>query len=952
MVMLTLWRRATPNNGVHTDHTVAMKGEGTVVGAQSPELAGYLSKDEGKGGPNGDCPWCSAKGQTNTLRSYAVNLKESITLCTSPQCLFPLVSSPLEDVYASLASARSVNGCRRKSPQADCEDSHPPPKRRKAEPDVLSEANVSLSSADESDSPLSVELSEEKLFTEGHSEQMLVVNGDKRVSTEVSTAATGYSDERVGDYVSSTQEDIGGAMLLDETKPDLVEMVTTRPHLFWKNRDNLCWLDSLLVALVHFRAFREALCENVRLPKNFPSKHRTVVDLSEGYKKICAYIKAKEQKCQGSAVLIPLNVLHKAEQELVALQLSVFRILKPKLRCELGQQETPVFALPLLLQTDDWAQSVFQHAAVWEFTCKSCGYAVNTSVEKTITTFTQLVSDWHPLQAVHRAQCNNCHRKNQRRKLVFQKVSSVLALHFVEGLPRKDVSRYSFQFQGTHYDITTIIQYNRELEHFVTWILQPDGLWLEFDDLKYPHSITHKRFTLPAKEFHIVFWEATSRTVDQLAPAVDSGNEGDHHHDSASSVPNDTCIVEALTVSEDDNKTVPKLNASIGNTTLLDTFEGLSHDDIVTLTLVEVEVDAEGKTLEGVAKPVKSRVTAVPEKTLVSQAPCATKPKKTTTVEASSTPAASEIVLPSVVRPTAPAAAEPLQVNQPPPSSLLSNPTVSSMSFLYQQHPSHRSTPVRVPLQTSPPKPDLSSEGGDVLPAKPAELFGGFKAKSSPSPVLPGVESRHPLTKPPHPTVALSQKPLAHSGGSAAPVGTPEAWADKIPRASAAKSLSATDALRLKLMKKLKAKKKKLAKLNLLLLGKGDGEVRPRPDSTDITSLYSVTSSTSARSSPAYDRFFADLLSPATTASNLSPDSTGLLEILASSQGSETSEDSPRETPKAATADLTDFVLPEPVLNNPSSTNQNDFLEEFISGAGGQQSTIDNTDFNALDMFF
>lgn len=41
-------------------------------------------KAENRGVESGACPWCSAKGQMNVLRSYAFNFKESITLCTSP----------------------------------------------------------------------------------------------------------------------------------------------------------------------------------------------------------------------------------------------------------------------------------------------------------------------------------------------------------------------------------------------------------------------------------------------------------------------------------------------------------------------------------------------------------------------------------------------------------------------------------------------------------------------------------------------------------------------------------------------------------------------------------------------------------------------------------------------------------------------------------------------------
>ncbi len=41
----------------------------------------------------GNCPWCLAKGQKNALRFYAVNLEDTVMLCTNPavsSVFFPL----------------------------------------------------------------------------------------------------------------------------------------------------------------------------------------------------------------------------------------------------------------------------------------------------------------------------------------------------------------------------------------------------------------------------------------------------------------------------------------------------------------------------------------------------------------------------------------------------------------------------------------------------------------------------------------------------------------------------------------------------------------------------------------------------------------------------------------------------------------------------------------------
>lgn len=51
-------------------------------------------------------------------------------------------------------------------------------------------------------------------------------------------------------------------------------------------------------------------------------------------------------------------------------------------------------------------------------------------------------------------------------------------LHFVEGLPDSDVRIYTFTFKGKRYSVTTVIQYNLQLKHFVTWIRNSDGTFL------------------------------------------------------------------------------------------------------------------------------------------------------------------------------------------------------------------------------------------------------------------------------------------------------------------------------------------------------------------------------------------------------------------------------------------------------------------------------------------
>ena len=57
----------------------------------------------------------------------------------------------------------------------------------------------------------------------------------------------------------------------------------------------------------------------------------------------------------------------------------------------------------------------------------------------------------------------------------FSRVPAVFALHFVDGLPGNDPQSYSFSRGGRRYVVSTVIQYDRDIQHFVTWTRTVDG---------------------------------------------------------------------------------------------------------------------------------------------------------------------------------------------------------------------------------------------------------------------------------------------------------------------------------------------------------------------------------------------------------------------------------------------------------------------------------------------
>lgn len=82
-----------------------------------------------------------------------------------------------------------------------------------------------------------------------------------------------------------------------------------------------------------------------------------------------------------------------------------------------------------------------------------------------------LVSDWMVMNDRHVPW-------NWLDLCLFSRASPIIMLHFVEGLPRKDLQHYAFHFEGSLYQVTSIIQY-RANNHFITWILDADGKYWE-----------------------------------------------------------------------------------------------------------------------------------------------------------------------------------------------------------------------------------------------------------------------------------------------------------------------------------------------------------------------------------------------------------------------------------------------------------------------------------------
>lgn len=505
-------------------------------------------------------------------------------------------------------------------------------------------------------------------------------------------------------------------------------------------------------------------------------------------------------------------------------------------------------------------------------------------------------------------------------------------------------------------------------------------------------------------------------------------------------------IISALSASEEGSGVmdITAADMSIGSTTLLDTFEGLTHNDIITLTLVEIKTDSDvqpahnhGQTQDSSGNNVldstpDSSSTVIdnkmsqglhvelstssssdtqddssgdptfvpgarrgPKKVVCKQTnisalsraaphispPESSKPSKVINNKPSSAAAALVGPPPAETTRQASPVSSPdtslLSTNQKSPPMLPTPLHSSRWSFLLSKQPlqqvnklANKPAPNLIPqakpalpMQSTPnlvrrqqvpgvfiPKPQLKTEESDGLPLKAAEMYDAFGVKSSSTPNLlhPSPELHHGAVKPFQPAISTHQKLLTNTtllSGTSVPAPEAKGFSElsSFKKCSSHSSkvppgLSDTEALRYKLIKKLKAKKKKLAKLNQMLGHQGAASLQP--DSTDLGSPNTVTSSTYEGS--ICDDILLDLLSPATTASNLSPDSTGFLEMLASGQGGADQVERAVSTVGAASQ-------ANPCMNEPNTEN---FLDDFLSQAAAERPTeMEAEALSALDLF-
>ncbi|NWX43805.1 USPL1 isopeptidase, partial [Steatornis caripensis] len=600
-----------------TTNGLQVIGEGTGIGKSTLHMVGYLGKNCNpvETIAHEYCPVCKEKGQIQVLRTYRINFQESIFLCENPQCIYPLGHKPLNNIITSADSENhQVPSTQKKRKLCGIGDFSPVeshPKKARTNNVVNVEHTINTDPVVKCyQNGLCIPKSSlhDVLQNDQQKPTNNVESCMQKVDFETTTNTNNYQGSPPKTSSSRTQL-LPNSELCSTTseillKDDKGSLNKTDLCLQWRNVHNLCWLDCILSAVVHLKTLKFALAEEYNDGKCLLQKLLTKYNQATVLLNTCKRNKVKGNIC----IFFPLDVLPKAESHLNEIRNIIFTQLQPQLKYELGKKESPVFAIPLLLRLDQQAEKLFLHSFSWKFECVCCGYKYQDRLRKTLTTFTNTVPDWHPLNAIHVGPCNNCSDKSQRRQMILEKVPSILMLHFVEGLPHNNLKNYSFQFEDDTYQITSIVQYQTDKKHFITWSLNPDGTWLECDDLKGPYCKSHKRCKVPPSEIHIVFWEKkTSHVPEEPNSQSQSKNTKDFplnnvqsnstvlhcgFDNTADKIPAEHHKEDFVRTPDTKQKRVAEDESSVHHG-----LENLAHDDLITLTLEEIQVDSEGRSL-------------------------------------------------------------------------------------------------------------------------------------------------------------------------------------------------------------------------------------------------------------------------------------------------------------------------------------------------------------------
>uniref|UniRef100_A0A2C9KSI5 Ubiquitin-specific peptidase-like SUMO isopeptidase domain-containing protein n=1 Tax=Biomphalaria glabrata TaxID=6526 RepID=A0A2C9KSI5_BIOGL len=297
------------------------------------------------------------------------------------------------------------------------------------------------------------------------------------------------------------QEDSVISKLLAEMKTDLTPSSSvSRDNLFvqWQNLDAMCWMDVVLIMLVYSPTLRPL----VNLDPTHELASTLLITLLKANRQAQVLLQNLLKKSNGAEIsslqtgagnsaslqdpktskLVckeNMDEIGKAINILYAMREKIWQALQPRLRCERGKHNSPVLVLPLLVREKPAIKQMFTMNYRYVFKCEVCGYSQDDAHTKILPSIPAVPADFNMTTPSFVRNCFECQAPNQRMLMKFEGLQDFVQMHFVKGLPHSRFEELSFDFNEDHYEVTAVVHYKNNPDHFIAWVRNAPGKLLE-----------------------------------------------------------------------------------------------------------------------------------------------------------------------------------------------------------------------------------------------------------------------------------------------------------------------------------------------------------------------------------------------------------------------------------------------------------------------------------------
>ena len=100
---------------------------------------------------------------------------------------------------------------------------------------------------------------------------------------------------------------------------------------------------------------------------------------------------------------------------------NIWKTMQPRLRCEKGKHDSPVFAMPLLVRENPEMKRVFTMNYRLVFACQACGYTQDDKHHKIMPSLPSVPDDFSMAEPCFVRPCFHCQAPGQRMRMIFEK---------------------------------------------------------------------------------------------------------------------------------------------------------------------------------------------------------------------------------------------------------------------------------------------------------------------------------------------------------------------------------------------------------------------------------------------------------------------------------------------------------------------------------------------------